>query len=125
MRIIQIAARENGSRPPIQTWTGAQPPEGYAVVPDTLDLRVWTEYSGFVALAVEDGVATGMSGNAAALASYRLSLPEPGEAMQTDAQRLAALEVENRLLAAKVAAQSDQMDFYEECIAEMAAVVYA
>lgn len=125
MKIIQIAARENGSRPPIQTWNGVQPPGGYAVVPDTLDLSVWAEYSGFVELAVADGIVTGMAGNAAALAAYRLSLPEPGAPVQTDAQRLAALEEENRLLTAQVAAQSDQMDFYEDCIAEMAAIVYA
>ena len=32
---------------------------------------------------------------------------------------------ENAMLKAQVSAQSDQMDFYEDCIAEMAAVVYA
>lgn len=46
--------------------------------------------------------------------------------------RIAALEEENAALkevnakqAAQVSALSDQMDFYEECIVEMAAVVYA
>lgn len=39
--------------------------------------------------------------------------------------RLAVLEEENKMLKAQVAAQSDQMDFYEECIVEMAAIVYA
>ena len=29
------------------------------------------------------------------------------------------------LMEAQIAAQSDQMDFYEECIVEMAAIVYA
>lgn len=38
---------------------------------------------------------------------------------------MAALENENAMLKAQVSAQSDQMDFYEDCIAEMAAVVYA
>lgn len=37
----------------------------------------------------------------------------------------AALESENTMLAAQVSALSDQMDFYEECIVEMAEVVYA
>ena len=36
-----------------------------------------------------------------------------------------ALKAENKTLKAKVSAQSEQMDFYEECIAEMATVVYA
>ena len=34
-------------------------------------------------------------------------------------------EEENKTLKAQVSAQSEQMDFYEECIAEMASVVYA
>ena len=43
----------------------------------------------------------------------------------TQAQRIAALEEENKLLRAQMSAQSNQLDFYEDCIAEMAAVVYA
>ena len=46
--------------------------------------------------------------------------PEP-----TPEERIAALEAENKLLKEQVSAQSDQMDFYEDCIAEMATVVYA
>lgn len=40
-------------------------------------------------------------------------------------ERVTDLEAENKLLAAKIEAQSDQLDFYEECIAEMASIVYA
>lgn len=43
----------------------------------------------------------------------------------TTEERVTALESENAMLKAQVNAQSDQMDFYEDCIAEMAAVVYA
>lgn len=43
----------------------------------------------------------------------------------TTAERLAALESENKLLKEQVSAQADQAEFYEDCIAEMAAVVYA
>ena len=46
--------------------------------------------------------------------------PEP-----TTEDRVAALEAENKTLKAQISAQSEQMDFYEECIAEMASVVYA
>ena len=35
------------------------------------------------------------------------------------------LAAENAKLKAQISAQSEQMDFYEDCIAEMAAVVYA
>ena len=50
--------------------------------------------------------------------------PEPDPAPTTD-ERVVALEAENKTLKAQVSAQSEQMDFYEECIAEMASVVYA
>lgn len=43
----------------------------------------------------------------------------------TQEQRIAKLESENKTLKAQVSAQSEQMDFYEECIAEIASVVYA
>ena len=43
----------------------------------------------------------------------------------SQAQRIAELEAENKTLKAQASAQSEQMDFYEECIAEMASVVYA
>lgn len=43
----------------------------------------------------------------------------------TQAQRMETLEQENSLLRAQIEAQSGQLDFYEDCIAEMAAVVYA
>jgi hypothetical protein len=38
---------------------------------------------------------------------------------------VAKLESENKLLREQVSAQADQAEFYEECIAEMAAIVYA
>lgn len=40
-------------------------------------------------------------------------------------ERIAALEAENKLLKEQVSAQADQAEFYEDCIAEMATVVYA
>ena len=49
--------------------------------------------------------------------------PEP-EPPTTD-ERLEKLESENKLLREQVSAQADQAEFYEDCIAEMAAVVYA
>ena len=48
------------------------------------------------------------------------STPKP-----TTEERLAKLESENKLLREQVSAQADQAEFYEECIAEMAAIVYA
>lgn len=52
--------------------------------------------------------------------------PEPDlEPTPTTEERLAALEAENKLLKEQVSAQADQAEFYEDCIAEMATVVYA
>lgn len=52
-------------------------------------------------------------------------LPEPVEPPPTTEERVAALEAENKLLKEQVSAQADQAEFYEDCIAEMATVVYA
>ena len=43
----------------------------------------------------------------------------------TTEDRVAALEAENKLLKEQVSAQADHAEFYEDCIAEMAMVVYA
>lgn len=125
MNIIQINANENGGRPPMQSWNGA-PPAGYALVPDTIDTSVFYNFMGFVTLELDGSTVTAMTGNQEALDAYKASLPEPGPQPEpTTEERVAALEGENSMLKAKVSAQSDQMDFYEDCIAEMAAVVYA
>ena len=50
--------------------------------------------------------------------------PEPEPTPAVD-ERVAKLESENKLLKEQVSAQADQAEFYEDCIAEMAAIVYA
>ena len=49
----------------------------------------------------------------------------PPEAKPTDAERISQLENEKKLLTAQVQALSDRNDFMEDCIAEMATIVYA
>ena len=124
MNIIQINANEIDERPPIQTWNGA-PPAGYALVPDTLDTSVFYNFMGFVTLELDGSTVTAMTGNQEALDAYKASLPEPVEPPPTTEERVAALEAENKLLKEQVSAQADQAEFYEDCIAEMATVVYA
>lgn len=46
-------------------------------------------------------------------------------ALDTISDRLVQAEQENKLLKAQVSAATDQQSFYEDCIAEMAEVVYA
>ena len=124
MNIIQINANENGGRPPMQSWNGA-PPAGYALVPDTLDTSAFYDCMGFVTLELDGSTVTAMTGNQEALDAYKASLPEPVEPPPTTEERVAALEAENKLLKEQVSAQADQAEFYEDCIAEMATVVYA
>ena len=125
MQILQKAPLENGGYSVIQPWPGDVPPEGYVIVPDTLDISVFYEFLGFVDLTIEGDTVTDMTGNQTALDAYKASLPEPVDPPPTTEERVAALESENAMLKAQVSAQSDQMDFYEDCIAEMATVVYA
>lgn len=47
------------------------------------------------------------------------------EVKPTDAERILQLESEKKLLTAQVQALSDRNDFMEDCIAEMATIVYA
>lgn len=124
MNIIQINANENGGRPPMQSWHG-EPPAGYALVPDTLDSSVFYDFMGFVTLELDGSTVTAMTGNQEALDAYKASLPEPVEPPPTTEERVSALEAENKLLKEQVSAQADQAEFYEDCIAEMATVVYA
>lgn len=124
MNIIQINANENGGRPPMQSLHGA-PPAGYALVPDTLDVSAFYDFMGFVTLELDNVTVTAMTGNQEALDAYKASLPEPVEPPPTTEERVAALEAENKLLKEQVSAQADQAEFYEDCIAEMATVVYA
>lgn len=49
----------------------------------------------------------------------------PPEVKPTDAERISQLESEKKLLTAQVQALSDRNDFVEDCIAEMATIVYA
>lgn len=44
---------------------------------------------------------------------------------KTNAERLEDLEADNSLLKQQLKAASDQNDFLEDCIAEMAGIVYA
>ena len=49
----------------------------------------------------------------------------PPEVKPTDAERILQLESEKKLLTAQVQALSDRNDFMEDCVAEMATIVYA
>lgn len=62
---------------------------------------------------------------ASVTAVYTRAVDGTAAALDTISARLVQAEQENKLLKAQVSAATDQQSFYEDCIAEMAEVVYA
>lgn len=91
----------------------------YCIVEDGVIVNIIVAEADFAeeigALPTYEGAAIG--------GAYTPPPPEP-EPPTTD-ERLEKLEAENKLLREQVSAQADQAEFYEDCIAEMAAIVYA
>ena len=115
MTIIEITALPNGAHRN-QTVSGAVTvPDGWAILPDGMD----TPNFPFGEVTVNDAAPPVVTSWTAG------ELPEPVEPPPTTEERVASLEAENKLLKEQVSAQADQAEFYEDCIAEMAAVVYA
>ena len=75
MNIIKIEPNATGSRPPIQEDWEYQIPDGYIEVPDTVDTSAMQTHMGFVDLAIEDGVLTGITGNDELYQAYLDSFP--------------------------------------------------
>lgn len=128
MKIIQKAANPSGAYPPMQDGISTLP-DGYAIWPDELSTEDFYAYNGFVTLTIEetDGVpiVASYTANSNAWEAWKASLPEPVEPGPTAEERVTTLEQENKLLTKQVKALSNQLDFQEDCIAEMAGVVYA
>ncbi len=82
-------------------------------------------YNGFVTLTVADGTVTAVTPNTEAWEAWKASLPAETDPEPTTVEKISALETENKLLAAQVSALTDQNDFKEELIVELAGVVYA
>ena len=91
----------------------------YCIVEDGVIVNMIVAEADFAA---EIGALPGYDG-AAIGGAYTPPAPEP-EPPTTD-ERLEKLESENKLLKEQVSAQADQAEFYENCIAEMAEIVYA
>ena len=88
--------------------------------------QIVVDYSGFVVVSRGDDGAVTVTPDTDAWEAWKSeqAAKEPSTPSTLD-DKVAALEAENKLLRAQMSAQSDQLDFYEDCIAEMAAVVYA
>ena len=82
MFVIKIEANSNGSRPPLQSWKDATPPEGFAFLTDAQkDVFYSTVPAGFVNLTVEeqDGISyvASIEVNQEALDAFKATLPDP------------------------------------------------
>ena len=123
MKIIRIEPGGNGSHNN-QTINGADPatfpvPDGWAIIPDNME----TPNFPFGDITVDE------TQTPPVVTSWTpLPIPEPEpepEPSPTTEDRVAALESENKTLKAQVSALTDQNDFQEELIVELAGVVYA
>ena len=89
MFIIRIEANANGSRPPMQSWSGATPPEGFALVTDAQkDVFYSTTPAGFVNITVKEENGAKIVGtievNQEALDAYKATLPDPTDSIKTE-----------------------------------------
>lgn len=88
MFIIRIEANANGSRPPMQSWSNATAPEGFALATDTQkDVFYSTTPAGFVSITVkeENGakVVDTIEVNQEALDAFKATLPDPTDSAKT------------------------------------------
>lgn len=75
MKILSLTKNKAGAYGPMQTWAGATPPAGYAVIPDNLDTSAFYAHNGFVTLEVENGVVSKLDTDEAAWGGWQASQP--------------------------------------------------
>lgn len=78
---------------------------------------------GFVILSIENGAVVSLEVNQEALDAYNAKHPEVP--VEPTPDPIEVLQEENKILKSQVQALSDQNDFQEELIVELANVVYA
>lgn len=115
MKLIEIAVQPNGAHRNYTTNVLNQPPEGWAFVPEDME----TPNFPFGQVEVENGMVTAWHPMPLPSPEPEPDVPEPMD------ERLSALEAENHLLREQVAALSDQNEFHEELIVELANILYA
>ena len=90
MNIIQKQPNPDGAYPPIQSWSGAVPPDGYYQVADGVELSC----GGFGTLTVEDGIVTAFTPDVEAWEQWQAEHPTPEPTLDdTTALQLAVAEL--------------------------------
>lgn len=118
MTIIEISALENGAHRN-QSGNMQTVPDGWAVIPESMETKNFP--FGNVTAEEIDGIMTVTSWAPGVMPEPE---PEP-EPVKSINGRVTELESENNLLRQQVSALSDQNDFQEELIVELANIVYA
>lgn len=95
MNIIRKKANPSGAYPAPQSWNKSAPPNGYAIIPDTVDMADFYAYNGFATFTIEGDTVTGYTPNVEAWEEWKASLPEPQPEPPTTEERIAELEATN------------------------------
>lgn len=98
-----------------------QPFPGCAALPDEL-LSAYLDTKGFCTLTVQDGAVTSLAVDQEALDAYNAEHPEVEPEKPVT---LEDLQAENKRLKAQMELQSQQQTMLEDCLLEMADIVYA
>ena len=77
MNIINVLPLEDQLNFSVQSWNKPEPPDGYAIVPDELDLTDFYSYNGFVILTIKDNTLISYVPNLEAWEAWKASLPKP------------------------------------------------
>lgn len=88
MNIIKSTSNPSGAYPPVQVWSGDNPPEGYMEI--TCDITEF--YNGFVTLTVTDGKVTTITENVEAHKAWlaeEAAKPKPEPTVTLEAQIVA------------------------------------
>lgn len=96
MRIIRKEPNASGAYPAPQSWNSNKPPEGYAIIPDTLDMTGFYSCNGFAVLSIgqHNGVDTLFDyvPDVDAWEAWNAEQPEPQEPERTTEDRVSELE---------------------------------
>ena len=99
MYIITKQTFNDGSRPALQTWDEAKPPEGYAICPDKFySVFYSTSPAGFVNITVEGDTVKTMTVNEDAYNAYVAEHPEPETPSEPAEPEPTADEILNAIL---------------------------
>lgn len=77
MYIINHSKNPSGAYPAPNSWGAYDVPDGFAVIPDELDMSVFYAYKGFVDLTIEDGIVTAITPDQEAYDAWMSEHPEP------------------------------------------------